>query len=96
MTMLYRTLVPRENRDVCREGIPEISGIYGGVTETEGIQRFVYVLRGRLASTIASRKSPGGQMRPRNFVAGIVGVLSLIVVVSMIPDIIRYMKIKSM
>jgi hypothetical protein len=35
-------------------------------------------------------------MRPRNFVAGIVGVLSLIVVVSMIPDIIRYMKIKSM
>ena len=38
----------------------------------------------------------GGQMRPRNLVAGIVGVLSLIVVVSMIPDIVRYIKIKSM
>jgi hypothetical protein len=35
-------------------------------------------------------------MRPRNIVAGIVGVISLIVVVSMIPDIVRYMKIKSM
>jgi len=60
----------------------------------EKIQALLYVLPGRGKNRIGS--VPGGVMPIGYYVLGAIALVVIIVALSMLPDFVRYMKIRSM